>query len=473
MQKFQWTIRTKIVFFLSLLSFLHGFLFINMFTAFIGSALFLFLFYTKHIFEHGLTSITITQEIYESIRYVNHPIHVKTTITSKGTNVFLHITEAIPQVARITHGTNEHQLKITSSQQVTHSYQLVFHQRGRYQFPPVKLVLQDIMKLYCFTTTIPVETTILVHSDPKEIQKAKRASFLQDESLMIPSLAGMEEHVEFEGIQKYYPGDLLRHIDWKASSRLQELVTKTFEKKETVQTIIFLDVSQRMRRSLGSYTKLDHAIAIVIQLATLLQKQHHSVGFVAYDEYKVITRLAPSFDYQQIFNASASLPSSKIVKSYYPFFSNETPMKPSLDAKTDTQFLNMISSFISLEKKQVKSRLQTTGIYQALNPYITKTKKNHFVFITDLETNLDSFRHMLSQAHLLHHTQWVLTLFTPWYDEQKNQENPIDHVEQLYQIQHARELFLLNLQKKQIEILDLTPEKQGVHIMQTFRRKKK
>lgn len=473
MQTIQWTIRTKIVFFLSLLSFLNGFLFLNLFPALIGTSLLLFLFYTKIVFERGLGSITIEREILESIRYVNHPCHVKTTINYKGTSIFLHLKETLPQEARINQGTNEQHIKISSSKEVTSSYQLVFHQRGRYTFPPVDLVLQDEMRLYTLSTTIPVETTVLVHSDPMDIQKAKRASFLQDETLMIPSLAGMEEHVEFEGIRTYYPGDLLRHIDWKASSRLQELVTKTFEKKETLQTILFLDVSQSMKRSLGSYTKLDHAIAIVIQLAILLQKQHHSVGFVAYDEYKVITRLPPSFDYQLIFNVSAMLPSSKLVKSYYPFFSNEPPINPALDDETDTQYLNTISPFISLEKKQVNSRLQTTGIYQALAPYLSKTKKSHLVFITDLETNLDSFLHMLSQAHLLHHKQWLLTLFTPWYDEQNNQENPIDHVEQLYQIQQGREQLLLNLRKKQIEILDLTPEKEAVHIMQTMRRNKK
>jgi uncharacterized protein (DUF58 family) len=473
MQTFEWTLQTKIVFFLSLLSFLNGFLFSNIFLVLTGSFLLLFLVHSKHAFEQGFGSVSIKRQFLEKILYANHPCHVKTTINFQGGRCFLYIEETLPPAASITRGTNKQNIKLSNSKEITSSYQIVFHQRGRHKFLPIKLVLQDKMKLFLLTTTISLKDSVLVHSDPKDIQKAKRASALQDDSLVIPSLAGMQELVEFEGIRKYYPGDLLSHIDWKASSRLQYLVSKTFEKKETIQTIIFLDVSQSMKRSLGKYTKLDHAIAIVVQLAAMLQRQHHSVGFVAFDEYKVITHISASFDYQGIFNACANLPSSKNVKTYYPFFADGKLQTSIEETEVDKQFLNTISPFISQTKKQVKNRLQTTGIYQAVTPFLKTNKKSHFVYITDLETNHDFLYSMVTRCHLQHHKQWLITLFTPWYDTDNNHKNKVEHIEKIYQVQEARNHLLSKIRKKNIEILDLTPEKQASHIMQSVRRKKK
>lgn len=473
MKDIEWTVRMKIVFFLALLSFLHGFLFFNVFSAVSGSALLLFLVYTKFLFEQEIKPIHLNRTVLESILYVNHPFHVKTSVQSLADNVYLEINEQVPSVARVTDGETKHKFKTGSSKQTIHSYQLIFDQRGRHKFPPVQVTVQDALKLYSLSTTIPVDTSVLVHSDPREIQKAKRASTLQDDTLTIPSVSGLEEQVEFEGIRSYQPGDSLRHIDWKASSRLQHLVSKTFERKENVETVLFLDLSQSMRRSMGSFSKLDHAIAVTVQLATILQKQHHPVGFVAFDEYKVLKRLPVSFEYQPIFTACANLPSAKLTESYLPQFHNNTSNMNSKSESDELSFLSKISPFISQTRRQITHHLQTTGVYQAVTPFLTGSKKSHFVFITDLETNQESIVKMITKAHHLHHSQWILTLFSPFYHQQKQNNDIVTDVEEIYQIQQQRQKMLHQLRKKHVEIIDLTPDQQAIHVMKTMRGKKK
>lgn len=472
MQTIQWTHHTKILLFLSLLLYLTGFLFFNILPVLLGTFIIIFILYSKYCFEQNLGTLSINRQIIETILYVNHPCHIKTLLTYNGGKIHFDIKENPPKASQITKGTHTKTLQSSSTQLIL-SYQLIFHQRGRHHFPPLNITVHDNMKLFNLTTTIPAQTTVLVHSDPLDIQKAKKASTTQDDSLLIPSLTGLDEQLEFEGIKTYLPGDLIRYIDWKATSRLQKLVSKTFEKKETLQSIIFLDVSQSMRKSNGTYTKLDHALSLVIQLAAMLQKQHHNVGFVAYDEYKVLTRLQPSREYQHLYKACATLPSSKTTSSYYPLFSTNPPIAPSKETAEHTLFLKTISPYISKIKKQIHHRIQTTGIYQAVTPYITSTKKSHFIYITDMETNQDSLYSMITRAQLKHHKQWVLTIFTPWYDTNNIQNNTVEHIEHIYTIQQNREKLLNNLRKKHIKIIDLTPEKQAMQIMKTIRRDKK
>jgi uncharacterized protein (DUF58 family) len=436
MQTIEWTLHTKILFFLALLSFLTGFLFFNIFSALVGSFILIFLLYSKYCFKLNLGTLSISRQIIETILYVNHPCHVKTILTYNGGKINLEIQENPPPASQISKGTSTKNIQ-SSSTQTTLPYQLIFHHRGRHHFPPVKITIQDTMKLYQINTTIPAKTTVLVHSDPLDIQKAKRSSTMQDDTLVIPSLTGVDEQVEFEGIKTYMPGDLIRYIDWKATARLQKLVSKTFEKKESLQSIIFLDVSQSMRRSFGSYTKLDHAVSLVIQLAAMLQKQHHTVGFAAYDEYKVLTRLQPSYDYQPLYKACATLPSSKTTSSYYPNFTTNPLTQTSKETEEHKLFLSTISPFISKIKKQIQHRIQTTGIYQAVTPFLSSTKKTHFIYITDMETNQDCISSMITRAHLKHHKQWLLTIFTPWYDTQHHQKNSLEHIEHIYTIQQV------------------------------------
>lgn len=473
MYQIQWTQNTKTLFFLSILLFLEGYLFLNFLPAIAGASILLFLVYSKMSFQWELGDIQAERTILENILYVNHPCHIKTTIHYNGGRAYLTVTDEIPQHAEILKGENSASKIIQPGEHITLSYQLSFSSRGSHQFTTLSYTLSDRWQLFTIQQTKPLYKEVLVHSDPAEIKKAKHAPHIEENLLNLPSLVGSEITRELEGIRPYLPGDLVRDIDWKASSRLQQLLTKHFQKRENLETVLLLDCTRSMRQTSGKYAKFEHAIAIGIQLTYILQSLHYHVGFIAFDEFKILSQLPPTSDHHRLYNELINLPTLKPIPAYTPKTTSNEKSNTRRISKEHQQFLSTITPFLSGKTTtSIKHYLEATGVYQAVLALLLQGKRKHLIFLTDLETNRDAFYAAVSLAHTRQHKIWVLTFFTPSYHLSREQLSTED-IENLYLYQISREKLIQKLMKKDIEIVELQPTYEIPRILQVIRRKQK
>ena len=265
------TLLAKTVLFLALLLFLVAYLFQNLLISFTATLLLLFLLYTKYSYQTQPEHITISRTIHEPLHYVNHPINITTTITNHATPTQLTITDIIPPDSILTTGTNTHSILLPSGASYDLTYQLIFTARGTHTLNTIELQNTDPWNLYTTQTTIHQPTELMVHSDPNEIKKAARVSSREHIELTIPSLIGTDLQNDMDGVRDYLPGDLLRDIEWKATSKLQKLMTKLYEKHETIDTTLLVDCSRTMRRTTGPQSKLEHATILALHLTKILQ----------------------------------------------------------------------------------------------------------------------------------------------------------------------------------------------------------
>jgi len=474
MGRIQWTVYTRIVFFFAMLLFLEGYLFSNLTAPLAGSCLLMFLYFCRLRFEKSIGSLQIQRTILENILYVDTPFHVKTTIFHTGGAARIKVKDIIPKTAMLLQGENTNVWKTQTQDELLLSYQAVFTSRGTHTFESTQIEITDFCHLFTQKQTISVRTAVHIHSNPKELKKAKTA-YTQEDVLAMPSLIGSELTREFEGIRAYLPGDLIRDIDWKASSRLQTLLTKTFQKKELLESMILLDCTRSMRRTSGKHAKIEHAIVVGIQLTHLLQSMHHQVGFIAYDEHKIISHITSSFDYQRIYRELATLPTIILTDSYTPNNKRDSQESPALTLEDDTsdqqQFLSLIAPFISGTSVHIMHPLQTSGIYQAIKTITYTNKQKHIIILTDLETNRDSYDDALRFAHAAYHKIWLLTFSTPYY-HLDSKDISTDLIEKIYTFEISQEQLRKKLIKKNIEIVEITPQIQAPHIMEYLRRKK-
>ena len=219
-----------------------------------------------------------------------------------------------------------------------------------------------------------------------------------------------------DGIRPYEPGDRLKDIDWKSTSRLQKHMTKLFQKQDMIETTILLDCSRSMRRTSGKSSKVEHATTIAIHLSKILQSLRHPVGLVAYDEFKTLTMIEPTNNYMKFFEALTSIPEQIHTKEYSlaPFL--ETEENTLHDREEHQQFLSTVFPFLAKGKRTIHHPAQASGIYEAVHHLLlNKTTKKHLIVITDLETDLTSLYQTLHLAHSKHFIIWLLTSFTPSY----------------------------------------------------------
>ncbi len=89
---------------------------------------------------------------------------------------------------------------------------------------------------------------------------------------------------EFESLRPYVVGDNYRHIDWKASSRMQTLITRQYQVEHHHNVLVCIDSSRLMGTLTEGATKLDWAIEATLHLAWLAARFQDRIGLVVFSD---------------------------------------------------------------------------------------------------------------------------------------------------------------------------------------------
>ncbi|MFV0444024.1 MAG: DUF58 domain-containing protein [Planctomycetaceae bacterium] len=99
--------------------------------------------------------------------------------------------------------------------------------------------------------------------------------------------------VEFVEHRQYYPGDEIRHIDWRAFGKTGRYYIKEFEEETNLRSYLLVDGSGSMAYGQSTLSKFDYARYLASALGYLLVSQRDAVGLVTFDT-DIRARLDPS-----------------------------------------------------------------------------------------------------------------------------------------------------------------------------------
>jgi len=89
--------------------------------------------------------------------------------------------------------------------------------------------------------------------------------------------------VEFAEHRQYYPGDEIRHIDWRAYGKTDRYYIKEFEEETNLRAHLLVDASGSMAYKGAQHSKFEYAQYIAASLAYLMLHQRDAVGLVTHD----------------------------------------------------------------------------------------------------------------------------------------------------------------------------------------------
>ena len=89
--------------------------------------------------------------------------------------------------------------------------------------------------------------------------------------------------VEFVEHREYYPGDEIRHIDWRAFGKTGRYYVKEFEDETNLRAHLLVDASGSMSYAGTTVSKFEYASQLAASMAWLLLGQRDSVGLVTFD----------------------------------------------------------------------------------------------------------------------------------------------------------------------------------------------
>ncbi|MEO1171921.1 MAG: DUF58 domain-containing protein [Myxococcota bacterium] len=87
---------------------------------------------------------------------------------------------------------------------------------------------------------------------------------------------------EFQELRDFQPGDGLRQIDWRATSRVRRLIARDYRDERDQQMVFLVDSGRRMHSRDGVASHLDHALNAVLLLGHVGLAQGDAVGLMSF-----------------------------------------------------------------------------------------------------------------------------------------------------------------------------------------------
>jgi uncharacterized protein (DUF58 family) len=162
-------------------------------------------------------------------------------------------------------------------------YPLVLMERGWAEFPLAHGRLRSPLGLWWWGKTFGSEERIKVYPDYEPVLRfALLAMDARQEQMGIVrrSIAGHSR--DFHQLREYREGDPLAQIDWKASSRRMNLISREFQEQRNQTLVFLLDTGRRMRAIDGRLPQFDHCLNALLLLSYIALRQGDQVGVQAF-----------------------------------------------------------------------------------------------------------------------------------------------------------------------------------------------
>ncbi|MDG6225168.1 MAG: DUF58 domain-containing protein [Candidatus Thermoplasmatota archaeon] len=454
-----------VVFFL----FLYSFLFTNVLVAIAGALVLLFMVFSRLQFRDDLQhmGLEVKRDILDRISHKDAPVAVRMEVRA-GRPVHISVRDPLPTGFEKGEGSMSGDGWIGPERPLSFTYSIVPRERGETIFEPLDMTITGSRGLLRSKERFDADTRVYVHPSKRELAMAallgrrKRLEMMKRSS----SRQARTQRSDFKSIREYIPGDRFKDIDWKAVSRLTKLMTREFDVESNVPTMILIDASMTMRELVGRFTKLDHSIAVAVQIASVLTSHGNPVGLVKYDEHSVMEHISPGqLELDDLLISMFRMP-NPVRTGGYPGYQWDRPRN---QGEEELPFMRSIGPFL-VGKRTVYDPKRTTGIFEAVRSIGMRDETGMMLLIiTDLETSREALLSAASLAKARNHRVMIASAFSWQFHLYKGILNE-KVLERMYSDNVSRQGFISNLRDAGVRVIDLSPRERGDALIRAIRR---
>ncbi|MDX1348802.1 MAG: DUF58 domain-containing protein [Putridiphycobacter sp.] len=158
------------------------------------------------------------------------------------------------------------------------TYQITPTERGQYFFGNLFVYASAFMHLIQRKIEVPAEMEIAAYPSILQMKKIDLKVFSKTASVGIKKIRRLGHNNEFEQIKNYIQGDDLRTVNWKATSRRNELMVNQYQDERSQHIYSIIDKSRAMRMPFNELTLLDYAINSTLAFSNVAMKKGDKVG---------------------------------------------------------------------------------------------------------------------------------------------------------------------------------------------------
>jgi len=231
-----------------------------------------------------LDSVNI-RRLYKDAVIEDSTIDITIEISNDSSNSIynIEIEDVYPDTMTLINGSNHLVTYIPARGEKKVTYSLKGRMIGKHRFGKMIFTLRDIYGLFFYRVERTSDDIIRIYPKLPE-PTGIMASFPGSKTLTGTGYSRRKgSGYEFADLREYIPGDELRRIEWKASSRHRKLMIKEFDAESIANIVIVLDATPSMLYGVVGERKIDYAARTVAFLTKYLTRRRDYLGFIYYD----------------------------------------------------------------------------------------------------------------------------------------------------------------------------------------------
>jgi len=164
------------------------------------------------------------------------------------------------------------------------SYKLRPVRRGIYQFGKINVFIKSMISLIERRYAIEQEEEVAVYPSFHRLKEIELLSFAEMRNLLgLKKIRHLGYNKEFEQVKNYVIGDEIKHINWKATARRNELMVNQFQDEKSQNVYCIIDMGRNMKMPFNGMSLLDYSINASLALSQIILKNTDRVGLITYN----------------------------------------------------------------------------------------------------------------------------------------------------------------------------------------------
>jgi len=175
--------------------------------------------------------------------------------------------------------------RIAPGESVKVSYMFKPLTRGKHAFGEPMLLVHSLLGLVERRVVFQTNDQCEVHPSVAQMRKHELMVFQQQKlNAGLKRIRMIGNTNEFEQIKYYVQGDDIKRINWKATSRRNELMTNQYQEEKSQQVYCVIDKGRSMQNLFNGMTYLDYAINSTLVISNIALRKDDRAGLVTFSD---------------------------------------------------------------------------------------------------------------------------------------------------------------------------------------------
>ena len=175
--------------------------------------------------------------------------------------------------------------QIESGRNTLFQYILEPKERGEYNFGALNVFVSSPLGFVSKRFTFQKDAFLPAYPSFIHLRKYELMA-LQNEFLLggIKKIRKLGHTMEFEQIKEYVPGDDVRTINWKATSKSNRLMVNQFQDEKAQRVFMLIDKGRTMKMPFNGLSLLDYSINATMTLSHIILKKGDRAGMMTFSK---------------------------------------------------------------------------------------------------------------------------------------------------------------------------------------------